>query len=186
MSGDTPAARLQPLRRASRDFFRLQIRVKKATIRPIRGSSGQQQASTYVKALSALELKIQTFLHQAGVPVDPSAPSSLQLVRYFEAESGCHILALLEQEYWAEQVEMDFGDSFLGRVRSHLDDDQWRAFDGLFTEQPARHVEVVDGHVFEQAAADLDVGERRRRRIPAFSTHLPAINLRFSNRYSSG
>ena len=39
--------------------------------------------------------------------------------------------------------------------------------DRLLSEQPARHVEIVDHHVAEQAARDSHIGDRRRARVAA-------------------
>lgn len=97
-----------------------------------------------MRALSSLEIKIISFLRQVGVEVDPAETSSIQLVRYFEEEFGCSVLALLEKEYWEEQVELDFGDGFFERVRDRLDDEQWRAFDGIVSEARRRRDESAD------------------------------------------
>ena len=79
--------------------------------------------------LSALELKILTFLQQAGYPVDPATTSTVQLVRYFEAEFGCNVMGLLEQEYWEEQLDHDIVDGWFARIRSGLDERQAQTFD---------------------------------------------------------
>ncbi|ARA93350.1 hypothetical protein AWN76_009380 [Rhodothermaceae bacterium RA] len=80
---------------------------------------------------NALDLKIRTFLQQAGVPVDPATSSSIQLIRYFEQEFGCEILGLLEQEYWEEQVDLDLEQGRFGAIRDRLDEDDRQEFDDL-------------------------------------------------------
>lgn len=82
-------------------------------------------------AHTALDLKIRTFLQQAGVPVDPATASSIQLVRYFEQEFGCEILGFLEQEYWEEQVDLDLERGHFKAIRERLDEDDRDDFDGL-------------------------------------------------------
>lgn len=84
-----------------------------------------------VQAHSALELKILSFLRQAGFPIDPSTSSTIQLVRYFEVEFGCNVMGLLEQEYWEEQLQLDIVDGWFSRIRDTLDDEQTATFDQL-------------------------------------------------------
>lgn len=81
--------------------------------------------------LSALDLKIQTFLRQAGVSVDDTTSSGIQLIRYFEEEFGCAIMPMLEQEFWEEQATLDAKRGLFGSVRKHLDEDDRPDFDAV-------------------------------------------------------
>ena len=82
-----------------------------------------------MQQLSALDLKIHSFLRQTGYPVAAGTTSSIQLLRYAEQELGCDLLGFLEQEYWDEQVTLDLETGLFGTVRSQLDDGDREAFD---------------------------------------------------------
>lgn len=86
-----------------------------------------------MQVLSALDLKIRSFLQQVGFdPTDPEASSSIQLVRFFEQEHGCSVLAMLEQEYWEEQIDLEVNFGLFGKVREHLDASSQEAFDNVW------------------------------------------------------
>lgn len=58
-------------------------------------------------AIDSLTLKIHSFLLNAGIQVDPSVPHTKALTTYFKETYGVEMLALMEQEWVAEQVERD-------------------------------------------------------------------------------
>lgn len=77
-----------------------------------------------MQTLSALDLKIRSFLRQVGYPVPSAQMSSIQLVRYFEQEFGCNVLGMLEQEYWEEQIEHDLEYGLFCRIHRRTDDNR--------------------------------------------------------------
>ncbi len=57
--------------------------------------------------VDSLTLKIQSFLLNAGIQVDPSIPQTRALATYFVDTYGVEMMAFLEQEWVSEQIDRD-------------------------------------------------------------------------------
>ena len=78
--------------------------------------------------------KIKQFLENAGFSVDADEPATLQLLRYFEAEYGVNLLALLEQEWLDEQLNADMDHYDFEVLREFLDEGHQVKFDEVVAE----------------------------------------------------
>lgn len=79
--------------------------------------------------LDSLNLKIQSFLQNAGVTYDDTKSSQMQLLRYFEEEYGMQVMHLLEQEWIDEQVERDLTSGDFRNFRKFVAEDQLSSYD---------------------------------------------------------
>ncbi len=79
--------------------------------------------------IDSLDLKIRSFLQNAGCSYDESKASSLQLMQYFEAEYGLQVLGFLEQEWLEEQVERDIFRGQFADLREYVSQDRLADFD---------------------------------------------------------
>ena len=79
--------------------------------------------------LDSLNLKIQSFLQNAGVTYDDTKSSQMQLLRYFEEEYGMQVMHLLEQEWIDEQVERDLTSGDFRNFRKYVAEDQLSSYD---------------------------------------------------------
>ena len=79
--------------------------------------------------VDSLNLKIQSFLQNAGVTYDDTKSSQMQLLRYFEEEYGMQVMHLLEQEWIDEQVERDLTSGDFRNFRKFVSDDQLSSYD---------------------------------------------------------
>lgn len=67
--------------------------------------------------VDSLTLKIQSFLLNAGIQVDPSIPQTHALATYFVDTYGVEMMAFLEQEWVSEQIERDLKDGAFSEIR---------------------------------------------------------------------
>jgi hypothetical protein len=68
--------------------------------------------------VDSLTLKIQSFLLNAGIQVDPSIPQTRALATYFADTYGVEMMAFLEQEWVSEQIERDLEDGAFSDLRT--------------------------------------------------------------------
>ena len=80
-------------------------------------------------AVDGLNLKIQSFLQNAGVTHDDTKSSQTQLLRYFEEEYGLQVMHLLEQEWVDEQLERDLTSGDFKNFRMFVAEDQLSSYD---------------------------------------------------------
>ena len=76
-----------------------------------------------------MELKIRTFLKEAGYELDESTSSNIHLLRFFEQEFGLEMMAMLEQEWVNEQLDKDLKDGFFSEVRKYIGEDHLDSYD---------------------------------------------------------
>ncbi|GMQ82644.1 MAG: hypothetical protein BMS9Abin05_2100 [Rhodothermia bacterium] len=79
--------------------------------------------------VDGFNLKIQSFLQNAGVNYDDNKCSQTQLLRYFEEEYGLHMMHLLEQEWIDEQLERDLTSGDFKHLRKFVAEDQLNSYD---------------------------------------------------------
>ena len=79
--------------------------------------------------VDGLNLKIQSFLQNAGVKYDDTKSSQTQLLRYFEEEYGLQVMHLLEQEWIDEQLERDLTSGDFKNFRMFVAEDQLSSYD---------------------------------------------------------
>ncbi len=79
--------------------------------------------------VDGLNLKILSFLQNAGVTYDDKKCSQTQLLRYFEEEYGLHMMRLLEQEWIDEQLERDLNSGDFKHFRKFVAEDQLDSYD---------------------------------------------------------
>lgn len=82
-----------------------------------------------LQAVDGLDLKIQSFLQNAGVEYDDAACSKTQLLRYFEDEFGLKLMPLLEQEWISEQLDRDLTSGDFWQGDDYGDEDLRESFD---------------------------------------------------------
>ena len=79
--------------------------------------------------MDGLNLKIQSFLQNAGMKHDDKKCSQTQLLRYFEEEYGLQMMHLLEQEWIDEQLERDLTSGDFRHFRKFVAEDQLSSYD---------------------------------------------------------
>ena len=79
--------------------------------------------------VDGLNLKIQSFLQNAGFKYDDDECSQTQLLRYFEDEYGLEMMRLLEQEWIDEQLERDLTSGDFKQLRKFVSEAQLDSYD---------------------------------------------------------
>ncbi len=79
--------------------------------------------------MDSLSDKIRTFLRDAGFEFAGDRASNLELLRYFEREYDFQVMRYMEQEWVEQQLEREFSQGFVDKMRSHVDEDRLDDFD---------------------------------------------------------
>lgn len=79
--------------------------------------------------VDGLNLKIKSFLQNAGFRYDDEKCSQTELLRYFEEEYGLEMMRLLEQEWIDEQLDRDLTSGDFKHLRKFVSEAQLDSYD---------------------------------------------------------
>ena len=82
-----------------------------------------------IAVMDSLNLKIRSFLQNAGFVYDESVSSATQIVSYFEKKYGLSLMGFFEQEWIDEQVDRDIARGHFRELREYVSQDLRTDFD---------------------------------------------------------